>query len=56
MRSARIALLGLSIALLGACGVPDVTTPETTPPRTESTDGCGYLGSAGCAVVPDSNR
>ncbi len=47
MRSARLALLALSVALLGACGVSSVTGPQS-PPQTDTAERCGYLGSSGC--------
>ena len=45
MRTARLTLLGLSILLLGACGVTP-TAPDG-PSDTGQAQNCGYLGSAG---------
>ena len=53
MRTARLALLGLALALLSACGAADLTAPDQgVRPDKEAqgptTKGCGYLGSSGC--------
>lgn len=51
MKTARLTLLGLALALLAACGSSDPTgvtkAPDTDPPT--RTQDCGYLGSAGCS-------
>lgn len=51
MRTARLSLLGLALALLAACGSSDPTGIKRTqdPPPTVGTQGCGYLGSSGCS-------
>lgn len=55
MRTARLALLGLSLCLLAACGVSSATGPEH-PPEKEAIQNCGYLGSAGCPAIPAPGR
>ena len=53
MRSVRLALLGLSLGLLAACGGAEPTGPDA-PSQSEKSQGCGYLGSAGCPALPTS--
>ena len=52
MRTARLALLGLALALFAACEASEITAPVQDLPEvgTEVTQkrNCGYLGSAGC--------
>ncbi len=45
MKTYRILLATLALALLGACGAADITGPSTPPAPAVSRDNVGVLGT-----------